>query len=137
MAIKEMTIEDYNKWAHEFLDGCKHSNMAGPDDPWECYHWYCPECNGRFWIEQWESQDDEFEKSIYIPKYCTDLNLAAQVEAKIGKRFGTYLMNLYKEVGERKVPATPFLGLVAETVFLATAEQRIRAAYETREKNNG
>lgn len=127
--MNTLTVEELNRWAHNFRGKCLHEwkeKDIHPDKIFsDKYGWAryatlfakCIHCNedifGRYIGVQLESN------------YCEDLNLAAEVEAAIP---------YYKRVDYANILYELATGCEDPWDYIhSTAEQRIRAAYETME----
>ena len=105
MTTKIMTTGERNKWACEFLG------------------------------HRYYKSKDIFRSGFDSTYYCSDLNLAAQVEAKIPKnKQEIYRRSLWNQFTQDELHSGNKVDNFRE--ITATAEQRIRAAYETMEGQN-
>ena len=116
-----MTNEDYNKWAHRFLGN-------------KCFH----EIVERGWDNEGIGICRHCKEEIYHGRmnYCSDLNLAAELEAKtedVKVWRIAYAWNLAEIIYQSEISRKDtFIHIdMAGAMAKATAKQRVQAAYET------
>ena len=148
-----MTNEELNKWAHEKLGNCIHEEDSNRMQCGCGYQstvkqfskrkddFYCPKCKDgdvyrliSYVCKHCKKPLDGVEAEVGpIPNYCSDLNLAAEIEALIPEeKYWQYLGAIQEQLNIDGYES----GFVRKSRFktvTATAEQRIRAAYQVLE----
>ncbi len=70
-----MLAKNLNKWAHGFLGRCLHVNVKTWNDRKHCSDYFaCEDCGAKY------RTGEGGKPHIPYPDYCSDLNLAYQVE---------------------------------------------------------